>query len=203
MTATVLVGAAGSFVPMVMLADFAPGDDGRNRIGSAVLAPGATVIGKLSTCGVWKSADEEASDDTVNGQDPLFAMESGKSRNLLGLAQNSPKFPVSAMTETAVGLPIVAVTLTATVRLTGSSLGTVRTAFAVPGPLGVNFTWNGKQEPAPTETGKPLDGGTALNAAEDDVIGRTVSGPPPVLQTLSVAVCTATPHESERLKAGW
>jgi hypothetical protein len=50
-TDTLLVGADGSLVDTVSVAAFAPADVGWNRNGTAMLSPGATLIGNVSTCG--------------------------------------------------------------------------------------------------------------------------------------------------------
>ena len=48
-TLTVLVGADGSLVEIVSVADLLPSDVGWNRMGTTRLSPGATVSGKFST----------------------------------------------------------------------------------------------------------------------------------------------------------
>src|SRR5262252_3365497 len=106
-----------------------------------MLSPGATLSGNASTFGISNSGDEEAIPETCNGHVPLLLMVNGKSRKRVG--HKLPKSPESGIIVAIVGFPTLAETGTVIERFSGSSLGIVRVAFAGPGPVGVNVTWNG------------------------------------------------------------
>src|ERR1700694_2999454 len=81
-TFTVFVGVTVSFVDTVMSPVFEPGDVGWNRIGTSTLSPGATFIGKRSTCGASNSEGaDEAMPLMSSGHDPLLLIVRSRSLN--------------------------------------------------------------------------------------------------------------------------
>ena len=146
-TLTALFGVAGSLLAMVIVAALAPGEVGWNRMGTATLSPGATATGKFRTCGSWNSPAVEVRPVTSSGHVPPLLIVTGQSLKRFGATQVSPKLPLSVTSVTMRDWPTLACTATFTVRLAGSSLGTVSVADAGPGPVGVNCTCTGKHSP--------------------------------------------------------
>ena len=188
LTATVL-GELGSLVATVRVADLAPADVGWNLNGTWMLAPGATLIGNVRTCGTWKSVDDEERAVMSSGQVPRLSMVTARSRNAFGIGQNSPKLPVSAIIATAVAWPTLAVVVTFRAGKFGSLLLIVRSVERVPDAVGVNATSKGKQKSWLMVTGNPADGATTANSGFDDVIELMTRSPALVLHTFSAASC--------------
>ena len=139
-TLTVFVGAEGSLVVTVTVADLLPSDVGWNRMGTTRLSPGATVNGKFSTCAIWNSADDDEIALMVSVHAPLLLIVSGRSLNFAGLTHSSPKLPVSAITVAAVPDPTVAFAATTSDGKLGSLLAMVRFVLLGPGDVGLNPT---------------------------------------------------------------
>src|SRR5262245_10395942 len=180
-----------------MMPAFAPADVGRKRSGSGIASPGATLIGKVSTCGTWKSGDEDEIALTRSGQVPRLSTVIARSLNPFGPVHSSPKSPVSATTVTAVACPTLALSATCSVGKFGSLLVIVKSVVRVPAAVGVNVTSNGKQKSWLIVTGKPDDGDTTANSGFDEVIDATARSPALVLHTFNDPGCLSPRHDAE------
>ena len=158
------------------------GDRQRRRLGSGrrrlepdrhgELSPGATVNGKLSTCAIWNSLDDDEMPLMVSGHDAAVADRERQIPELRGpdaqllRSCRCPRSPSPQSATRRWRWPRRAGT--GKVRIVaGDRQGGV--VFG-PGDVGLNAIWNGKQKSWLMVTGNPADGATTVKSGFDEAI---------------------------------